>query len=314
MYVNFNDYLLTRPNDCDVNYIDIYESVLSNEKRKYRFCGTTTEPQKSDGNVVNIRFHVREGIIDKNASKRIFKFNILFTAFRTNDKEKCNPSTEFDCDDGTCIDLKLKCNVDYNCKYRYDEDPNTTCFEGGKGIGILKSDQMILILMVFALLVVGMCTSIIVSCWGKIQERRQRELEYKLKRSRDTSLETGLDHPMIAQSYGGKCISTPDVMTMEGPMMVAAAGVGVASGSAEEEYDEDDEGYDAEPPPQIISVNCPFYNQHIHNAHVVATARSQQDLYQRDRSDSEDMTIPPPPPPPALSHLRGPVMGHVGLG
>ena len=83
MYINFNDYLLAKPNDCDVNYIDIYENILSEEKRKARFCGTATEPQKSDGNVINIRFHAKEGVVDKVGS---FHFEILFTAFRTNDR------------------------------------------------------------------------------------------------------------------------------------------------------------------------------------------------------------------------------------
>ena len=87
MYINFNDYLLAKPNDCDVNYIDIYENILSEEKRKARFCGTATEPQKSDGNVINIRFHAKEGVVDKVGS---FHFEILFTAFRTNDRgESC---------------------------------------------------------------------------------------------------------------------------------------------------------------------------------------------------------------------------------
>ena len=65
---------------------------------------------------------------------------------------------------------------------------------------ILASDHMIIILIVFFALVIGMCASIIVSCWGKIKERRQRELEYKLRRSRDTSMEAGLDRSMTVNS------------------------------------------------------------------------------------------------------------------
>lgn len=48
---------------------------------------------------------------------------------------------------------------------------------------------MIVILVVFFALVVGMCASIIVSCWGKIQERRQRELDYKMRVSSHPSLD-----------------------------------------------------------------------------------------------------------------------------
>jgi hypothetical protein len=435
MYINFEKYELTRPNGCEVNYIDIYESVLSEEKRKARFCGTATEPHKSDGNIINIRFHVKEGLLDPNPDKMGFKFIMLFTAFRTNEKQKCNPITEFDCDDGTCIDASLKCNTEKNCKYIYDEDPNTTCFEAAKGVLILTSNHMVVILVVFALLVVGMCTSIFVSCWGKIKERRQRELEYKLRRSRETSVEAGLDRAVTVQSLDKNMMALVSGSGMIGrdeysgqhhpllsssshnlpppgrshtpvlpahhaqhhrshPKLAGLASVGssgdpvlreeedgdegdvdeedegmrdencyvcneqsdlqqqhqlqqqqqhhphhppppshpshhvhssASASSAQHLHDrrvlqqqvhevdeEDDDQYSTDTPPQIISVNCPLYHQHQqhlqqqphHKSHVSIHSSSQQNIYQRDRSDSEDM-IPPPPPPPALSHLRG---------
>lgn len=57
---------------------------------------------------------------------------------------------------------------------------------------------MIIILILFFCLVIGMCASIAVSCWGKIKDRRQRELEYKLnvQRSRDSSIEQGLNRAL----------------------------------------------------------------------------------------------------------------------
>ncbi|GBO42332.1 hypothetical protein AVEN_4297-1 [Araneus ventricosus] len=114
MYVNFQKYELKQPNNCDVNFIDVYEETLSDDTRMAQFCGTATEPQKSDGNLVYVRyFAVGDAIRDG-------KFEIVYTAFRESDK--CIP-TEFSCDDGTCIDKSLKCNKMYNCKYRYDEDP-----------------------------------------------------------------------------------------------------------------------------------------------------------------------------------------------
>lgn len=48
---------------------------------------------------------------------------------------------------------------------------------------------MVIILIVFLALVSGMCASIIVSCWGKIQERRRSKQEYHSRKSRETSME-----------------------------------------------------------------------------------------------------------------------------
>lgn len=52
---------------------------------------------------------------------------------------------------------------------------------------------MVIILIVFLTLVSGMCASIIVSCWGKIQERRRRKQEYHSRKSRETSMEGQLN-------------------------------------------------------------------------------------------------------------------------
>ena len=75
MYVNFLQYILEKPNDCEMNYIDIYEDNFNEEKRKQRFCGTSTEPFKSDGNKVRIRFHAKPGALKA-------KFSLLYTSFR----------------------------------------------------------------------------------------------------------------------------------------------------------------------------------------------------------------------------------------
>lgn len=58
---------------------------------------------------------------------------------------------------------------------------------------VLSTKHMIVILVVFSALVVGMCASISITCHNKIQERRRREREYKLRRSKEASVEVGLD-------------------------------------------------------------------------------------------------------------------------
>lgn len=64
---------------------------------------------------------------------------------------------------------------------------------------------MVVILIVFCALVFGMCASIAISCWSKIEERSQRKREYKLRRSREASMEVGLDRTMTITSLDRSC-------------------------------------------------------------------------------------------------------------
>nr|XP_046918231.1 uncharacterized protein LOC124498515 isoform X2 [Dermatophagoides farinae] len=199
MYLNFKEYKLTSPNNCEANYIDIYGEKLSDLARKQRFCGTQAEPVRSDDNHMNIRFFAKPDALSN------VQFEITFTAFRElSNKETCRPD-EFDCEDSTCIDIGLKCDGVDNCKYRYDEDKQTTCAPGNKGVLNLNSQHMVVILIVFCALVFGMCASIAISCWSKIEERSQRKREYKLRRSREASMEVGLDRTMTITSLDRSC-------------------------------------------------------------------------------------------------------------
>lgn len=103
--------------------------------------------------------------------------------------------------------------------FSVDIATNTYCrlATGNKGALILTSEHMIIILIVFFALVLGMCASITISCWGKIKERRQREREYRLRRSREASVEVGLDRTMTITSldhhHGGVHGHHPGMLT-----------------------------------------------------------------------------------------------------
>lgn len=75
IYLTFSNYELNKPNDCDSNFIEIYEENLTEENQTVKFCGTRTEPQQSKSNVFNIRHHA----LPTAASSR---FEIIYTAFR----------------------------------------------------------------------------------------------------------------------------------------------------------------------------------------------------------------------------------------
>ncbi|XP_076322385.1 neuropilin and tolloid-like protein 2 [Tachypleus tridentatus] len=174
MYLTFQKYQLAQPNNCYLNYIDIYGESLSVDSRLDRFCGTATEPQRSNTNILHVRYFAQSEALDG-------VFKILYTGFR--ESEQCDESKEFDCGDGTCVDKSLKCNGHFNCKYRYDEE-DTICSVGSTASVVMSSEHMIVVLVVFFALVFGMCLSISISCYNKIKERNQREREYRLRRSR----------------------------------------------------------------------------------------------------------------------------------
>ncbi|XP_023215082.1 neuropilin and tolloid-like protein 2 isoform X2 [Centruroides sculpturatus] len=186
MYLSFKKYSLEEPNNCNVNYIEVYGETLNEEKKLARFCGTGTEAQRSDKSILHVRYYA-----EHTALQGIF--SILFTAFR--EAEECDSDVEFNCADGTCITKNLKCDGNYNCKYRYDEDPSLCSPATSKSsIMLLTSDHMIIILIVFCALVFAMCTSIVVTCYARVKSRRQRRREYKIRRSKDVSFDMEIDH------------------------------------------------------------------------------------------------------------------------
>lgn len=138
-FLNFN---LEKPNECDINYVQLYNkepTMEHNPKLINNFCGSIAELVTSDGNEAYLRFFVTKAAINSS-------FEALMTATRERGKEKSNISMpivnfifqfqiylsqnyffkgceddEFDCQD-VCIAGKLTCNDRFNCRYRFDED------------------------------------------------------------------------------------------------------------------------------------------------------------------------------------------------
>ncbi|GIX70746.1 neuropilin and tolloid-like protein 2 [Caerostris darwini] len=203
LYLNFKDFNLYKPNDCDQNFLQIFPDTRSPDKEMAQFCGTTAEPRKSSSNITYIRLFTQRDAYNKT------NFVIHFSSFRDMKKEgRCDPKTEFNCGDQTCIDISLKCDGESDCKYRYDEEP-TLCATAMGAAMLLTSEHMIVILVVFFSLVVAMCASISISCYNKIRERQVREREYKERRSKEASVEVTLDRslqrPRDDESSDGGC-------------------------------------------------------------------------------------------------------------
>lgn len=181
---------------------------------------------------------------------------------------------------------------------------------------------MVVILVVFCALVLGMCASITISCWSKIQERRQRKRDYKLRRSRETSVEVGLDRTMTITSLDRSALeheiaAQQSVLGSGGRSrkMITANAITRKAGFRDEEMngcyvpDIDMNLFHKQPnggTQQMLSDDkfSPESPQHL-IGNQMSPDCTHYYVQQRDsiRSNSES-PIPPPPPPPVLSHMR----------
>ncbi|XP_069965531.1 uncharacterized protein Neto isoform X2 [Bactrocera oleae] len=168
--MKFVDFRLIKPNDCDANFLDIFPEQTIMPLRKKNFCGSAGEGITSDSNTLNIRFFAEPAAINST-------FSILFTAFRDKGSGGCTEE-EYDCEDATCIDLKLKCNSRDNCKFRWDEDNcNKETSEG--------SEHIYIIMVVFGLILGGMILTFLVNCIRKIMHDQKIIREIPLSHASD---------------------------------------------------------------------------------------------------------------------------------
>ncbi|XP_022244259.1 neuropilin and tolloid-like protein 2 [Limulus polyphemus] len=299
MYLTFQKYQLAQPNNCDLNYIDIYGESLSVDARLDRFCGTATEPQRSNTNIMHVRYFAESEALDGS-------FTILYTGFR--ESEHCDESVEFNCGDGTCIEKSLKCNGHFNCKYRYDEE-DTICSVGSSASVVLSSEHMIIILVVFFALVFGMCLSISISCYNKIKERKEVEREYRQRRSKYVSMEKDLDEKVSSLDKNLGILMTTQNTRIP---------VGSQKNNHKETLEEEGDGCHV---PEIYfsvfdkhpnggsSVNrledhSPGSTPDSQVAITVLPDGSQHYPFCSYHRVSESPPLPSPPPPPLPHHLR----------
>ena len=114
----FPHYSLGAPNECELNFIEVFGAKTDLQHRIKQFCGSVVEIVTSKTNVLHLRFFA-----DLEVIKSSFEANFTaYTSYRdTEASGKCAPS-EFDCEDATCVDMSLRCNGRINCKFRNDEE------------------------------------------------------------------------------------------------------------------------------------------------------------------------------------------------
>ncbi|XP_073986483.1 neuropilin and tolloid-like isoform X2 [Rhodnius prolixus] len=191
--LHFNKFALKVPNDCESNFVDIFPEATDLQSRLKNFCGSIADLVQSPENVLKIRFLALSNARDSN-------FEALFTAFREKPKSTSSEPIsceegEYDCEDATCISDKLKCNGRINCRFRSDEDPMKCQKKQGILSAIFNTEHMLIILIVFFLILTGMCCAFLFNCFKKLI-RDHRIIQEHMRRTREGRISS----PKLAQS------------------------------------------------------------------------------------------------------------------
>ncbi|XP_050429066.1 neuropilin and tolloid-like protein 1 isoform X2 [Adelges cooleyi] len=175
--LNFKEFALEKPNDCSWNVVEIFSNRTDMASRLRVFCGSIAEMVQSPGNMLHVRF-VAEG----NTSK----FSALFTAYRTKTKDEVCGDDQYDCEDLTCIASELRCNNVENCRFRWDEDG---CPEEDNSLmQLFSSFDIIVILVVFFLILCGMCSAFVTNIVRKLVHDH-RIIKEHMRHSREGHLD-----------------------------------------------------------------------------------------------------------------------------
>jgi len=197
--IKFTEYTLKQPNDCNYNFLEVFDGKTDVEHRKQKFCGSVAASVSSENDVVYIRFYADGKGLGSS-------FAAVFTTFRSRTKEKACDEDEYDCDDLTCIDLNLKCNSIRNCVFGWDEE---SCAGDGSAIPLdFSESHIILILIILILIMVGMCTGMIYNLVRKLTEDKEDILASREKSLASLAMaESFPDLPSPAKSRASRTTS-----------------------------------------------------------------------------------------------------------
>ncbi|XP_066952630.1 neuropilin and tolloid-like protein 1 [Macrobrachium rosenbergii] len=284
IYLFFEVFKLSQPNECEVNYVDIFGENTDLKNRIKHYCGSVADPITSKTNVLYFRFFAMPDAIDSN-------FRAWFTAYRDripagekDDNKTCKPE-EYDCDDATCIDLTLKCNGIKNCRHEYDE-------EGCDSLQNLKfdirSEHIIVILTLGCGLLGGMCFAMCFNCIKKLI-RDGRQIHENIRRSREQLEERSQS---MSATSSPRVVYRPTI-NEDGPCYISDAKTNghpcirpeSESETEGDEEEEDDEDVDDMEESCVEMRDCECQTR-------------DSLLTQRDSGQTTQIPMTPPPPPP----------------
>ncbi|XP_072948150.1 uncharacterized protein Neto [Epargyreus clarus] len=194
IFLNFTQYALQKPNECEDNVIQVFGYILEQEAMLGHFCGsvansitTKGEGGKGDkGNIMYIRMYT------SNTGKGSY-FSATYTAFRTLDPTKandhCDTETEFDCEDNTCISADLKCKDTAHCRLKTDQEPE---FCSKETESTINQPHILVILVIFSLILSGMSFVFLFKCIRKLYQDHKIIKEH-IKQSCEDRLDSLVD-------------------------------------------------------------------------------------------------------------------------
>ncbi|CAH1640823.1 unnamed protein product [Spodoptera littoralis] len=167
IYLNFTQYGLAKPNECNENIIQVFETVHEElDSKLAEYCGSVANSvttKDRNGNVMYVRLYVAKD------ARKDTSFKATFNAYRTldaNSDDKCGDD-EFDCEDNTCIDLRLRCDHDAHCRLKADEDKSRCDV---KQESTINQPHIMVILIIFSLILSGMSFVFIFKCMRKLYQ------------------------------------------------------------------------------------------------------------------------------------------------
>ncbi|XP_020286110.1 uncharacterized protein LOC109855858 [Pseudomyrmex gracilis] len=173
------NFKLKLPNECDVNFVDVFRERTDMLSHERLFCGSIADTIVVPSNIAHLRFYVEPKAINST-------FEAVMTAFRDKESgEKSCKEDEYDCEDATCIAAELECNGKVNCRFRWDED-DAKC--NTKKSRLIDSQHIVIILVVFCLIMFGMSFALVFNCVRKLIEDH-RIIQAHKRESRENRLD-----------------------------------------------------------------------------------------------------------------------------
>ncbi|XP_042882220.1 neuropilin and tolloid-like protein 1 isoform X1 [Penaeus japonicus] len=280
IFMSFKEFKLEKPNECDMNYIDIFEEQTDLKNRVKHYCGSVADPFATNGTILQFRFFAIPKALNT-------KFVAWFTAFRERTSEGENSQcseNEYDCDDARCIDISLRCNNVTNCQHEYDEEG---CVPTKKTTLDIHSEHIILILTLGCGLLGGMCFAMCFNCIKKLV-RDGRQIHENIRRSREQLEERSQS---MSAASSPRAVHRPQ-LTEDGPCYISDAKTNGhpcirPESESESEVDEED---DEEEMDDMEEACVEMRDCECQTRDSLIT--------QRDSGQVQLPMTPPPPPPP----------------